>query len=299
MGTRAIGVLAVRRHRPQPYTLEQAEVLSLLAAFVAPALEAARLHAESDRQRQLATEQGERLATILERLPSAVFVLDALGFVVLANEAGRRIGGVMYDPERPLPEQVDRYGVRDPISRRPLRPEETPSARVLGGEVVERAEVLLRHAVQHSDVWVHVDGVPLRDTSGSLTGAVLVYTDVTRERTLARDLAATALEHARLLGQMAERKARLERLAEQLAEPGLATTSTSSARATIEALSPREREVVRLLARGRTNREIGAQLHLSPGTVRNHVGHVLEKLGAADRTHAAVLALARGLLDTE
>jgi DNA-binding NarL/FixJ family response regulator len=148
-----------------------------------------------------------------------------------------------------------------------------------------------------------VDGVPLREASGGLTGAVLVYTDVTRERTLARDLAATALEHARLLGQMAERKARLERLAEQLAEPGLGTTSTSTStstsRATIEALSPREREVLRLLARGRTNREIGAQLHLSPGTVRNHVGHVLEKLGAADRTHAAVLALARGLLDTE
>src|SRR6185312_4844697 len=52
VGTRAIGVLAVRRHRPEPYTLEQAEVLTLLAAFVAPALEAARLHAESDHQRR-------------------------------------------------------------------------------------------------------------------------------------------------------------------------------------------------------------------------------------------------------
>lgn len=298
VGTRAIGVLAVRRHRPEPYTLEQAEVLTLLAAFVAPALEAARLHAESDHQRRLATEQSERLATILEQLPSAVLVLDAGGRIVLSNSAARRATGDTYDPDRPLAEQVDRYRPRDPSSRRVLQATETPSARVLRGEVVDRAELLVWHAEQQSDAWLHVDGVPLQDAAGHLNGAVLVYTDVTRERTLARDLAATALEHARLLGQLAERRARLERLAEELTEPAVGSP-TPTPRATVEALSARDQEILRLMALGRTNRQIGVELHLSHGTVRNRVGGILDKLGAADRTHAAVLALAHGMLETE
>jgi PAS domain S-box-containing protein len=298
VGARAIGVLAVRRHHPRPYTLEQAKVLTLLAAFVAPALEAARLHAESDHQRRLATEQSERLATILEQLPSAVLVLDAHGYIVLSNSAARRATGDTYDSDRPLPEQVDRYRPRDPVSRRVLQATETPSARVLRGEVVDRAELLVWHAEQKSDAWLHVDGVPLQDASGRPNGAVLVYTDVTRERTLARDLAATALEHARLLGQLAERKARLERLAEELTEPTVGSP-TPTPRATVEALSARDQEILRLMALGRTNRQIGVELHLSHGTVRNRVGGILDKLGAADRTHAAVLALAHGMLETE
>ena len=70
-------------------------------------------------------------------------------------------------------------------------------------------------------------------------------------------------------------------------------------RATVEALPARDQEILRLLALGRTNRQIGVELHLSHGTVRNRVGRILDKLGAADRTHAAVLALALGMLETE
>ena len=55
-------------------------------------------------------------------------------------------------------------------------------------------------------------------------------------------------------------------------------------------LSDRELEVVRLLAGGRSNREIAAALHLAEGTVKNHVTNVLGKLGARDRTQAALRA---------
>ena len=126
----------------------------------------------------------------------------------------------------------------------------------------------------------------------------MVYTDVTRERTLARDLAATALEHAHLLGQLAERRAGLERLASEVAEPWLEPKGQSPG-SPRERLTPRERDILRLLARGLSNREIGAALHLTPGTVRNRVGHLLGKLGATDRTQAAVLALTHELLDFE
>jgi DNA-binding NarL/FixJ family response regulator len=61
-------------------------------------------------------------------------------------------------------------------------------------------------------------------------------------------------------------------------------------------LSERELEVVRLLADGRTNREIAATLFLAEGTVKNHVTNVLAKLGARDRTQAALRARALDLL---
>jgi DNA-binding NarL/FixJ family response regulator len=61
-------------------------------------------------------------------------------------------------------------------------------------------------------------------------------------------------------------------------------------------LSDRELDVVRLLADGRSNREIADALHLAEGTVKNHVTNVLGKLGARDRTQAALRARSLGLL---
>ncbi|MFD7659845.1 response regulator [Actinosynnema sp. NPDC059797] len=61
-------------------------------------------------------------------------------------------------------------------------------------------------------------------------------------------------------------------------------------------LSERELEVLRLLADGRSNREIAAALFLAEGTVKNHVTNVLAKLGARDRTQAALRARALELI---
>jgi len=60
-------------------------------------------------------------------------------------------------------------------------------------------------------------------------------------------------------------------------------------------LSERERDVLRLIACGYTNAEIAAELHLSEGTVRNHVSAILARLEVADRTQAAVMAIQHGL----
>jgi DNA-binding NarL/FixJ family response regulator len=61
-------------------------------------------------------------------------------------------------------------------------------------------------------------------------------------------------------------------------------------------LSDRELEVLRLLAEGGSNREIAAGLFLAEGTVKNHVTNVLAKLGARDRTQAALRARGLGLI---
>lgn len=62
------------------------------------------------------------------------------------------------------------------------------------------------------------------------------------------------------------------------------------------ALSPREIDILRLVARGRTNREIAAQLFLSEGTVKNHISRILSRLSLRDRTQAALRARDLGLL---
>jgi DNA-binding NarL/FixJ family response regulator len=61
-------------------------------------------------------------------------------------------------------------------------------------------------------------------------------------------------------------------------------------------LSPREQEVLELMAKGLTNRQIAARLWISDPTVKSHVSHILAKLGQSDRTQAIVHAMSRGLV---
>ncbi|WP_269191634.1 helix-turn-helix transcriptional regulator [Blastococcus sp. VKM Ac-2987] len=73
---------------------------------------------------------------------------------------------------------------------------------------------------------------------------------------------------------------------------GIRTPSVSAV------LTPREAEVLRLLARGRTNRQIGGELYISEKTASVHVSNILAKLGASGRTEAVAVAASRGLLTT-
>jgi DNA-binding NarL/FixJ family response regulator len=66
--------------------------------------------------------------------------------------------------------------------------------------------------------------------------------------------------------------------------------------AALAALSPRELEVLRLLARGLSNADIASQLVVSPTTAKTHVASILGKLNLHDRVHAVVLAYESGLV---
>lgn len=81
-----------------------------------------------------------------------------------------------------------------------------------------------------------------------------------------------------------------------LGEAPSAAAALAPAGEPMESLSPRELEVLALLAQGLPSKVISARLHLSEHTVKFHVGSILAKLGAASRTEAVTIALRRGLL---
>jgi DNA-binding NarL/FixJ family response regulator len=80
--------------------------------------------------------------------------------------------------------------------------------------------------------------------------------------------------------------------------PGDVATKLSE-RLVSQDVTPREREVLQLIAKGMSNSEIGSALFISEGTVKGHVVNLLEKLEAHDRTQAVTNALKRGIIHIE
>ncbi|GAA1464808.1 response regulator [Microbacterium thalassium] len=78
------------------------------------------------------------------------------------------------------------------------------------------------------------------------------------------------------------------RLVERMRQPATAPT---------QVLSAREVDVLRLVARGRSNKQVAADLGIGESTVKTHLLRTFEKLGVADRTRAVTLAMEKGLLD--
>ena len=83
------------------------------------------------------------------------------------------------------------------------------------------------------------------------------------------------------------------RLLQSLSDP--AAAAGAAAAAPVDALTRRERQVLCLIAVGRSNKRIAYELGIAEKTVKTHVGHLLAKLGVADRTQAALVAVRAGL----
>jgi DNA-binding NarL/FixJ family response regulator len=77
----------------------------------------------------------------------------------------------------------------------------------------------------------------------------------------------------------------------------MSSLQSEAGRSSLNELTPRERDVLRLLAAGRANKEIAAELELSERTTRTHVSSILAKLALHSRTQAALWAVREGLVD--
>jgi DNA-binding CsgD family transcriptional regulator/PAS domain-containing protein len=288
VGSRSIGVLAVRFLGNRGCAPAQIEALQLLAAPVAGILDAAvaRQRAEADRA---------LLATIVDVLPCGVIVRDVGGLIMLINEAGRRIIGV--GPTEAPPTHFDQFdGLQmwDPATNRLLPQDERPTARALNGQAVLDYEVRVRLPGAAEDAWMRVSTVPMYDAHHGISGAVATFSDISPERELWHTVHASARENSRLLADLQEAQRRHQQLLLSLVPPAAALAAADKLAGR---LSAREREVLVHLARGETNRRIGAALGLSAGTIKKHVEHILAKLGVGDRTQAAVRASELGLTE--
>jgi NarL family two-component system response regulator LiaR len=81
------------------------------------------------------------------------------------------------------------------------------------------------------------------------------------------------------------------------ADGAAAAAAGGTAAADVDALTRRERQVLCLIAAGRSNKRIALELGIAEKTVKTHVGHVLAKLDVSDRTQAALVAIRAGLTD--
>jgi DNA-binding CsgD family transcriptional regulator len=180
-------------------------------------------------------------------------------------------------------EQVAGYQVRQAVGGRFVSLAERPLARPLAGESVLGWQGRLRPLGGLEDTSVIASAVPLRDVTGRVTGAVGIFLEASQQERVELELSGCMREQRRLLARVAV----LER---QLADTlGAARVD----RSTDVSLSPRQLDILELIGRGRTNREISVELGVSVRTVKTHLEHLFRKLGVAHRTEAAIWAAER------
>jgi PAS domain S-box-containing protein len=128
---------------------------------------------------------------VIDQMPSGVVVVDARGRLIQMNEAARGIWAASPTAGQPVMQQTASFHAYEPKSGRPLAIPEMPVARALKGERVQGFEYISRRQPDDAEAWLQASAVPLRDAEGQISGAVAVFSDVTAERRLVRDLAAS------------------------------------------------------------------------------------------------------------
>jgi DNA-binding NarL/FixJ family response regulator len=184
-----------------------------------------------------------------------------------------------------------------------------------GEEAIERATELEPDVILMDLVMPGVDGVSAmrelrRRTGRGSKPKVIVLTSFLDDDRVLPALEAGAAGYLLKNSQPAElaRAVRAAQAGEAIIDPTAAARLvhalsgrervSPAADSSLEQLTNRERDVLALIAQGRSNKRIALELGISEKTVKTHVGHVLAKLGVTDRTQAALLAVRRGLVTT-
>ncbi len=175
-----------------------------------------------------------------------------------------------------------------------------------GASGVDAAEELRPDVILMDVKMPGTDGVEALRRLGELgnPARVLVVTSFTERRTVVPALRAGAAGYVHkdidpdaLAGAIRSVHAGHVLLQSEVADALLAQEEPGTGGGRASSLTDREREVLALIARGRSNREIARALVLSEKTVKTHVSNILMKLDLADRTQAALWAVRHGISD--
>ena len=140
-------------------------------------------------------QQKETLQSILGSVGEGVIVADENGKFLLFNPAAEQILGMGATDAAP-DEWTDRYGLYLPDMVTPYPTHQLPLVRAIRGEVVDGAEVFVRHAKLPEGAWMSVTGRPLKDVGGLLRGGVVVFSDITVRKRAAEEKFRGLLEAA-------------------------------------------------------------------------------------------------------
>ncbi len=181
LGDETLGDLYLTERIGGAYTEADLEVVQVLAAHAAQAIERARLYSEVEEGQHRAELQRDQLQIILDSLPSGVLIFTAPDArIEMSNETARSfVRGD--DPQAgsvPLAALPYRLATIDGVL---LAPEDYPSRRALRGETTRNAQLIMVR-LDGSKFPVFVQADPLRDTDGKITQAVVVFQDITRLR---------------------------------------------------------------------------------------------------------------------
>jgi DNA-binding CsgD family transcriptional regulator/putative methionine-R-sulfoxide reductase with GAF domain len=188
-----------------------------------------------------------------------------------------------------------------------------PADRSIAGWALRAGETLLLHGSADANAAHQPSSDHPRDLASSvvvplaLSGRLVGVLNASREPGAARmdersarllellaNQSAILIDSAQMVEELQRKDQRLEQLVDQLLGETARRPTTS-----VELLAPltrREQQVLELLVDGLTNREIAGRLVVEPDTVKDHVQSIIKKLGATDRTHAAVIAVRGGLV---
>ncbi|MBE7519601.1 MAG: PAS and helix-turn-helix domain-containing protein [Thermoflexaceae bacterium] len=212
------------------------------------------------------------LAALFDRMADGVYAVDSGQHVVYWNPAAERITGVTGE-EAVGRQCYDVMAGTDIAGRCYCRVDCDTIVCARRGEGVESYDVLARPGERR--LWVNMSILPVRTAGFDQPLAVHIFRDITRPRmaeVLAEEAVAVVARYAEAI---------------QTAQPGEPVA---------DHLTPRELEVLRLLAAGATVRAIALELVITPATVRAHIEHLMNKLGAHTRLQAVVVAARRDLL---
>ncbi len=122
------------------------------------------------------------LYAVLQGLPSGVTLANADGRIVFSNASADRILGMGAATEATPGEWAEHYGVFLPDGQTPFPTGEYPLVRALSGEHTSDVEMVIRNASTPDGAIISVSGQPLQDADGRITGAAVIFRDITRLR---------------------------------------------------------------------------------------------------------------------